>query len=247
KYWQFRGDGRRESPACFLLGGGTHRLTRLTSEILPGLGGIGQFAVVKKCREKSTGLQYAAKFIKKRRTKSSRRGVSREDIEREVGILKEIQHPNVITLHEVYENKTDVILILELVAGGELFDFLAEKESLTEEEATEFLKQILNGVYYLHSLQIAHFDLKPENIMLLDRNVPKPRIKIIDFGLAHKIDFGNEFKNIFGTPEFVGKLFFVFHFDFFFLLWSFTSHKYYAGKISPAAAPFPWNIFLVDT
>uniref|UniRef100_A0A8C7ER29 Death-associated protein kinase 1 n=1 Tax=Neovison vison TaxID=452646 RepID=A0A8C7ER29_NEOVI len=163
----------------------------------------GQFAVVKKCREKSTGVQYAAKFIKKRRTKSSRRGVSREDIEREVSILKEIQHPNIITLHEVYENKTDVILILELVAGGELFDFLAEKESLTEEEATEFLKQILNGVYYLHSLQIAHFDLKPENIMLLDRNVPKPRIKIIDFGLAHKIDFGNEFKNIFGTPEFV--------------------------------------------
>ncbi|XP_047936456.1 death-associated protein kinase 1 isoform X1 [Anser cygnoides] len=163
----------------------------------------GQFAVVKKCREKNTGQQFAAKFIKKRRTKSSRRGVSREDIEREVSILKEIRHPNVITLHDVYENKTDVILILELVAGGELFDFLAEKESLTEEEATEFLKQILNGVQYLHSLQIAHFDLKPENIMLLDRNVPKPRIKIIDFGLAHKIDFGNEFKNIFGTPEFV--------------------------------------------
>ncbi|KAG8595948.1 hypothetical protein GDO81_001679 [Engystomops pustulosus] len=165
--------------------------------------GSGQFAVVKKCQEKSTGVQYAAKFIKKRRTKSSRRGVTREDIEREVSILKEIQHPNVITLHEVFENKADVILILELVAGGELFDFLAEKESLTEEEATEFLKQILNGVNYLHSLQIAHFDLKPENIMLLDRNSPKPRIKIIDFGLAHKIDTGNEFKNIFGTPEFV--------------------------------------------
>ncbi|CAJ0946817.1 unnamed protein product [Ranitomeya imitator] len=229
----------------------------------------GQFAVVKKCQEKSSGVHYAAKFIKKRRTKSSRRGVTREDIEREVSILKEIQHPNVITLHEVYENKTDVILILELkdpnerpkndmeaftdapralrsqeciavsrdddvavsrdryvisrdrnawtgyrsiarsgkgagrVAGGELFDFLAEKESLTEEEATEFLKQILNGVNYLHSLQIAHFDLKPENIMLLDRTSPKPRIKIIDFGLAHKIDTGNEFKNIFGTPEFV--------------------------------------------
>lgn len=74
----------------------------------------GQFAVVRKCREKSTGTQYAAKFIKKRRTKSSRRGVSREDIEREVNILKEIQHPNVITLHDVYESKMDVILILEL-------------------------------------------------------------------------------------------------------------------------------------
>ncbi|XP_069481814.1 death-associated protein kinase 1 [Ambystoma mexicanum] len=165
--------------------------------------GSGHSAVVRKCLEKSTGVQYAAKFIKKRRTKSSRRGVTREDIDREVSILKEIKHPNVITLHEVYENKADVILILELVAGGELFDFLAEKESLTEEEGTEFLKQILNGVHYLHNLNIAHFDLKPENIMLLDRSTPKPRIKIIDFGLAHKIDSGTEFKNIFGTAEFV--------------------------------------------
>ncbi|XP_052411664.1 death-associated protein kinase 1 isoform X1 [Carassius gibelio] len=165
--------------------------------------GSGQFAVVKKCRHKSTGVEYAAKFIKKRRSKSSRRGVSKEDIEREVSILKEIQHPNVITLHNVFENKNEVILILELVAGGELFDFLAEKESLSEEEATEFLKQILDGVSYLHSKQIAHFDLKPENIMLLNRSVPHPRIKLIDFGLAHKIDFGNDFKNIFGTPEFV--------------------------------------------
>uniref|UniRef100_A0AAY4DZT2 Death-associated protein kinase 1 n=1 Tax=Denticeps clupeoides TaxID=299321 RepID=A0AAY4DZT2_9TELE len=163
----------------------------------------GQFAVVRKCRKKSTGVEYAAKFIKKRRSKSSRRGVSKDDIEREVSILKEIQHPNVITLHDVFENKNEVILILELVAGGELFDFLAEKESLSEEEATEFLKQILNGVFYLHSRRIAHFDLKPENIMLLNRTAPHPRIKIIDFGLAHKIDFGNDFKNIFGTPEFV--------------------------------------------
>ncbi|XP_034026700.1 death-associated protein kinase 1 isoform X1 [Thalassophryne amazonica] len=165
--------------------------------------GSGQFAVVRRCRNRSTCVEYAAKFIKKRRNKSSRRGVTREDIEREVSILKEIQHPNIITLHEVYENKTDVILILELVAGGELFDFLAEKESLSEEEATQFLKQILEGVFYLHSKQIAHFDLKPENIMLLNRTVPHPRIKLIDFGLAHKIDFGNDFKNIFGTPEFV--------------------------------------------
>ncbi|KAF0034281.1 hypothetical protein F2P81_014347 [Scophthalmus maximus] len=163
----------------------------------------GQFAVVRRCRHRGTGVEYAGKFIKKRRSKSSRRGVTREDIEREVDILKEIQHPNIITLHDVFENKAEVILILELVAGGELFDFLAEKESLSEEEATQFLKQILDGVSYLHTKHIAHFDLKPENIMLLNRSVPHPRIKIIDFGLAHKIDFGNDFKNIFGTPEFV--------------------------------------------
>lgn len=165
--------------------------------------GSGQFAIVRKCKEKSSGVEYAAKFIKKRRLSSSRRGVSREEIEREVNILREIQHSNIITLHDIFENKTDVILILELVSGGELFDFLAEKESLTEEEATQFLKQILDGVQYLHSKRIAHFDLKPENIMLLDKNVPNPRIKLIDFGIAHQIKEGNEFKNIFGTPEFV--------------------------------------------
>ncbi|NXV73708.1 DAPK3 kinase, partial [Atlantisia rogersi] len=89
------------------------------------------------------------------------------------------------------------------VSGGELFDFLAQKESLSEEEATRFIKQILDGVNYLHSKKIAHFDLKPENIMLLDKNIPIPHIKLIDFGLAHKIEDGVEFKNIFGTPEFV--------------------------------------------
>ncbi|XP_064426391.1 death-associated protein kinase 3 isoform X1 [Mirounga angustirostris] len=165
--------------------------------------GSGQFAIVKKCREKSTGLEYAAKFIKKRQSRASRRGVCREEIEREVSILRQVLHPNVITLHDVFENRTDVVLILELVSGGELFDFLAQKESLSEEEATSFIKQILEGVNYLHARKIAHFDLKPENIMLLDKNIPIPHIKLIDFGLAHEIEDGVEFKNIFGTPEFV--------------------------------------------
>uniref|UniRef100_A0A673N7F9 non-specific serine/threonine protein kinase n=1 Tax=Sinocyclocheilus rhinocerous TaxID=307959 RepID=A0A673N7F9_9TELE len=165
--------------------------------------GSGQFAIVKQCREKSSGRDFAAKFIKKSQSIASRRGVLREEIEREVNILQQIHHPNIVMLHDVFENKTDVVLILELVSGGELFDFLAEKESLSEEEATQFIKQILEGVHYLHTRNIAHFDLKPENIMLLDKNTPLPRIKLIDFGLAHKIAEGVEFKNIFGTPEFV--------------------------------------------
>lgn len=66
----------------------------------------------------------------------------------------------------LFDLRSILILILSpfssssSVAGGELFDFLAEKESLSEEEATQFLKQILDGVFYLHSKQIAHFDLK---------------------------------------------------------------------------------------
>lgn len=74
----------------------------------------GQFAIVKRCREKSTGGQFAAKFIKKRQSTASSRGVRREEIEREVDILRQIRHPNVVTLHDAYENRTDVVLILEL-------------------------------------------------------------------------------------------------------------------------------------
>lgn len=74
----------------------------------------GQFAIVKRCIEKSTGIEYAAKFIKKRQSRASRRGVRREEIEREVDILQQLQHANIVALHDVYENRTDVVLILEL-------------------------------------------------------------------------------------------------------------------------------------
>lgn len=74
----------------------------------------GQFAIVKRCIEKSTGNKYAAKFIKKRLSGASRRGVKREEIAREVDILQQLQHPNIVALHDVYENRTDVVLILEL-------------------------------------------------------------------------------------------------------------------------------------
>lgn len=70
---------------------------------------------MRKCVHKVTGVEYAAKFIKKRRFAASRRGAKRADIEREVTILTEIGgHDNVIALHECYENDSDVILILEL-------------------------------------------------------------------------------------------------------------------------------------
>lgn len=76
----------------------------------------GQFAIVKQCRHKETGVEYAGKFIRKRRAKASRRGAAMEDIEREVAILKEVDHKNIVKLHEVYEDKQDVVLVLELYA-----------------------------------------------------------------------------------------------------------------------------------
>lgn len=85
--------------------------------------------------------------------------------------------------------------------GGELFDFISEKERLSEEEASDFIQQILLGLKHMHSKNIAHLDLKPENIMLKSEN--SHLLKLIDFGLSRKIKPGEEVREMLGTPEFV--------------------------------------------
>ncbi|XP_056400890.1 death-associated protein kinase 2-like isoform X2 [Hyla sarda] len=171
-------------------------------ELLEKLGS-GHFGEVRKCKEKSTGTFFAGKFIKTRKVKGSRLGLDRDQVEREVFILQQLEHPNIMRLQDVFASKAEMVLILELIRGGELFDFIAEKEALSEEDAIEFLEQILKGVAYMHSKNIAHFDLKPENIMLQQKDVPHPKIKIIDFGLAQKIEDGAVFKSLCGTPQYI--------------------------------------------
>ncbi|KAI1229917.1 hypothetical protein IHE44_0010622, partial [Lamprotornis superbus] len=174
----------------------------------------GHFGVVRLCREHSTGTFYAAKFVKTQRCWGSRLGLERAQVEREVTILRQLDHPNIMQLHDLFTSRAEVVLVLELwpsspvptlfrISGGELFDFIAEKEMLSEEEAIEFLEQILSGVEYLHARLIAHFDLKPENIMLQEKDVPKPWIKIIDFGLAQQLEDGITFKSLCGTPQYI--------------------------------------------
>ncbi|XP_068851584.1 death-associated protein kinase 2-like isoform X1 [Aphelocoma coerulescens] len=171
-------------------------------ELLEKLGS-GHFGVVRLCRERSTGTFYAAKFVKTRRCWGSRLGLERAQVEREVAILRQLNHPNIMRLHDLFASRAEVVLVLELISGGELFDFIAEKEMLSEEEAIEFLAQILCGVEYLHARLIAHFDLKPENIMLQEKDVPKPWIKIIDFGLAQQLEDGITFRSLCGTPQYI--------------------------------------------
>ncbi|XP_013389888.1 death-associated protein kinase 1 isoform X2 [Lingula anatina] len=163
--------------------------------------GSGQFAVVKKCKHIKSQVEYAAKFIRKRRTAASRRGAKLDDIHKEVELLSEINHETIIKLYDVYESRTEVVLVLELVSGGELFDFIAEKEKLSEEEASAFIKQILHGVRHMHDKNIVHLDLKPENVMLTSKQSQK--IKLIDFGLSRKLLPDAEIREMMGTPEFV--------------------------------------------
>uniref|UniRef100_A0A8L0DSU2 Protein kinase domain-containing protein n=1 Tax=Oncorhynchus mykiss TaxID=8022 RepID=A0A8L0DSU2_ONCMY len=167
--------------------------------------GSGHFGQVRAVLERASGVRWAGKFLKLRRSASSRLGLERKSVEREVEILQSLQHANVMALRDVFESRAEVVLIVELISGGELFDFIAEKESLSEEEAIEFLKQILKGVGFMHTKNIAHFDLKPENIMLADKMMPHPHIKIIDFGLAHRLKQGEEYRSLSGTPQYIGK------------------------------------------
>lgn len=91
---------------------------------------------------------------------------------------------------------------LHRVKGGELFEYITTKDNLNDEEASLFIRQILLGLEHLHNKNIAHLDLKPENVMLCDTN--SCQIKLIDFGLSRKIT-SKEVKGLYGTPEFVGK------------------------------------------
>ncbi|XP_061532583.1 serine/threonine-protein kinase BRSK2 isoform X4 [Phycodurus eques] len=99
-------------------------------------------------------------------------------VEREIAILKLIEHPHVLKLHDVYENKKYLYLVLEHVSGGELFDYLVKKGRLTPKEARKFFRQIMSALDFCHSHSI--WDLKPENLLLDEKN----NIRIADFGMA---------------------------------------------------------------
>lgn len=85
---------------------------------------------------------------------------------REIKILKQIDHPNIVKLFEIIENEQRIYLIMEYASGGELFEFIVGKDRLSERQACELYLQILNGIEYLHKHGIAHRDLKPENLLL---------------------------------------------------------------------------------
>ncbi|KAK2901450.1 hypothetical protein Q8A67_009565 [Cirrhinus molitorella] len=159
------------------------------------LGG-GRFGQVHKCIENSSGLTLAAKIIKARSQKE------KEVVKNEIQVMNQLDHANLIQLYAAYESRNDVILVLEYVDGGELFDrIIDENYKLTELDTVMFIRQICEGLRYMHKMYILHLDLKPENILCVSRLTNK--IKIIDFGLARKYQPREKLRVNFGTPEFL--------------------------------------------
>jgi serine/threonine kinase 17 len=154
---------------------------------------------VRKYTEKSSGKCYAAKYLRKRR-----RGCDcREDILKEIDIMRTGKdQQRIIQVKEVFEAQREIIIILELAEGGELFRRIAE-EPLSEHDARKVVRQILEGVLFLHDRDIVHMDLKPENILIHKKGGID--IKVADFGLAVKLHPGQILRNLVGTAEYVGE------------------------------------------
>lgn len=115
-------------------------------------------------------------------TQQARSEKQRLGIDREITMMKLMNHPNIMRIYDVFEGEKELFLVLEYVQGGELFDFLVNRGRLPPHEALEYFKQIIYGLNYAHTFSIIHRDLKPENILIA--SISPPLVKIADWGMA---------------------------------------------------------------
>lgn len=155
--------------------------------------GEGTFGKVKLGTHILTGETVAVKILERVRVKET---ADVERVAREIHILKRVQHPHIIQLHEIIETPDQLFLIMEYCSGGELFDHIVECTRVPEPDACRFFQQILSGVEQVHRINVVHRDLKPENL-LLDKDKD---IKIVDFGLSNIYKDGQLLKTACGSP-----------------------------------------------
>lgn len=116
----------------------------------------------------------------------------------EIAIIKELDHPNILKVHEAYEDKDFLYIVTEIINGGELFDEIGKRQNFTEQDAAVIIRQILEAMAYCHGLNIVHKDLKPENLLLQERDNVE-YVKVIDFGTAQKFDPSKKMSKV-GDP-----------------------------------------------
>ncbi|XP_050535597.1 calcium/calmodulin-dependent protein kinase type II alpha chain isoform X21 [Daktulosphaira vitifoliae] len=144
--------------------------------------GKGAFSVVRKCIQKHTGLEFAAKIINTK--KLSARDFQK--LEREARICRKLQHPNIVRLHDSIQEELFHYLVFDLVTGGELFEDIVAREFYSEADASHCIQQILESVNHCHTNGVVHRDLKPENLLLASK-IKGAAVKLADFGLAIEV------------------------------------------------------------
>ncbi|KAJ8319889.1 hypothetical protein KUTeg_001476 [Tegillarca granosa] len=157
--------------------------------------GKGKFGNVYRCVEKISGKTLAAKVIKCR-------AKEKQKVQRELEIMNKLTHPKLLMLWDAFETARSITLVMECIEGGELFERVVDEDfDLTERDTVYFMRQICDGVSYMHDQGIIHLDLKPENILCVHKD--SNLIKIIDFGLARFHHDGESARVMYGTPEFI--------------------------------------------
>ncbi|XP_059662483.1 calcium-dependent protein kinase 19-like [Cornus florida] len=160
----------------------------------------GQFGVTYLCTENSTGKQYACKSISKRKLVSKN---DKEDIKREIQIMQHMSgQANIVEFKGAYEDRESVNVVMELCAGGELFDRIIAKGHYSERAAASICRAIVNVVHICHFMGVMHRDLKPENFLLSDRS-ENALLKAADFGLSVFIEEGKVYRDIVGSAYYV--------------------------------------------
>ncbi|XP_044736613.1 calcium/calmodulin-dependent protein kinase type II alpha chain isoform X16 [Chrysoperla carnea] len=144
--------------------------------------GKGAFSVVRRCVQKCTGMEFAAKIINTK--KLSTRDFQK--LEREARICRKLQHPNIVRLHDSIQEENFHYLVFDLVTGGELFEDIVAREFYSEADASHCIQQILESVNHCHSNGVVHRDLKPENLLLASK-AKGAAVKLADFGLAIEV------------------------------------------------------------
>lgn len=151
--------------------------------------GAGTFGVVRQARCISSGENVAVKILLKKALKGQ--SVQLQMLYDELSILQQLNHPNIVRFKDWFESKEKFYIVTQLATGGELFDRILEKGKFCEVDAVFIVKQILQGVQYLHQRNIVHRDLKPENILYLNKSDDSPLV-IGDFGIAKELKDDNE-------------------------------------------------------
>uniref|UniRef100_A0A3B4XEP5 Calcium/calmodulin dependent protein kinase I n=1 Tax=Seriola lalandi dorsalis TaxID=1841481 RepID=A0A3B4XEP5_SERLL len=158
---------------------------------------LGAFSEVVLAEEKRTQKLVAIKCIPKKALEGKE-----NSIENEIAVLHKIKHANIVSLEEIFESKSHLYLVMQLVSGGELFDRIIEKGFYTEKDASKLIQQILDAVKYLHDMGIVHRDLKPENLLYYSMDEDS-KIMISDFGLSKIEGSGSVMSTACGTPGYV--------------------------------------------
>ncbi|KAK2949020.1 putative Calcium/calmodulin-dependent protein kinase type 1 [Blattamonas nauphoetae] len=175
--------------------------TNLTSkyELLETIG-EGQFAKVKKARNKITGKLVAVKILDK--TQIVNNVHEMKSLYSEITILMKLRHPHIIRISDVFELSDRICIVMEYAEGGELFDRIVEVGAYSERDTSLLLRSLFTAIKYMHDRGVAHRDLKPENI-LYESNSPNSSIKVSDFGLSRIVTGKAGMQTICGTPTYV--------------------------------------------